>query len=312
MSDEHDYANAVEILEEALARLIRERDNQREYLAELIEQGRIAELMLSEANVAVRAVEGLLAGGLYDPGGPILSIWDAREERLEAALRPPQAPQPVAFFDFTEIPWALVERFPEPEAGPGPVETAAPPRMDNLAPSRAAGRAQDAVKAAADDERTLSALKRMAAGRPEAQVSLSALAPEADVPVGSLLFVLRRIADAGLIEIIPAPPGPGAKKPNTYRLLNGQRPEATRPQPGGQEQRVFKLAEKVTKGSSLRDRIAAALSICAGTTSGLATLLDVKELLVCQTLTAMEHEAIVRADPMPEAGRRAQTWRMAQ
>lgn len=61
----------------------------------------------------------------------------------------------------------------------------------------------------------------------------------------------------------------------------------------------------------LRDRILIALQSWPLTTTGLASELDAKELIVAQTLTNMAHEGLVKADPMPPEGRRAQRWRAA-
>ena len=68
----------------------------------------------------------------------------------------------------------------------------------------------------------------------------------------------------------------------------------------------------VLESSPLRDRILKTLRTSAATSSGLASLLDVKELVICQTLSAMEREATIKPDPVPEAGRRAQLWRIAE
>lgn len=62
----------------------------------------------------------------------------------------------------------------------------------------------------------------------------------------------------------------------------------------------------------LRDRVLRVLSFDDASTQGLATLLDAKELLVAQVLASMEHEGVVVAGPMPEAGRRAQRWRVRE
>lgn len=61
----------------------------------------------------------------------------------------------------------------------------------------------------------------------------------------------------------------------------------------------------------LRTRLLAALKTFARTSSGLASELDVKELLVSQSLAAMAHEGLVVANPVTPEGRRSQTWRLA-
>ena len=63
---------------------------------------------------------------------------------------------------------------------------------------------------------------------------------------------------------------------------------------------------------SLRGRILALLSQGDATAPGIATMLDVKESFVGQTLIALEYEGVVRADPPPEQGRRYQRWRLRE
>lgn len=323
---EVDDACAVEILEQARDRLKRERDNQREYLEDLIGQARCAELMLSEATVGLAAVEALLAGALYDPGDRIIGKWNEREERLAKLLEVERAPlleaaMPPLLIDYTDIPAALLE----PPAEPEPVEREpVEPAPEPVSPPLPQGRPhpktpEGASLAAADEGRAFAALKRLADGKSEIQVSLAILSEEANVPRGSILFVLRRLADAGRIEIVPDLSGHGTKKPNTYRFVDAAAPAAPSQAPAVAPPHVptpsapaFRAPAKVTAASSLRDRIAHALSGYAGTTSGLASMLDVKELLICQTLTAMEHEGVVVGGPMPEAGRRAQLWTVAK
>jgi hypothetical protein len=314
MAELEDYASAAEILEHALGRLRHERDDKREYLADLVEQLRIAELMLSEATVAVAAVEALLGGDLYEPGGPIIAKWDGLEATMAAAgMLPGTVAAPV---DVEDAP-ALIEHIPEPEPEPEPetVEPFEPPPEPEPPPAPPApptpkatgsGRIADAAKAADDDRRALEALHQLAGGKPEVQVSLAVIAGASDIPHGSVLFVLRRLADAGLIEIVPTPRSKGAPEPNTYRLA-----PAAAPAPAPAPRAAYVMPEKVTKRSALRDRIAAALALSEGSTSGLASLLDVKEIHVCETLAAMAHEGIVAPGPMPEAGRRTQQWRLA-
>lgn len=63
---------------------------------------------------------------------------------------------------------------------------------------------------------------------------------------------------------------------------------------------------------TLGSRICRMLRGTDASTQGLATLLDAKELLVSQSLVALEREGVVVADPMPPAGRRFQRWRLRE
>ncbi len=188
-----------------------------------------------------------------------------------------------------------------------------------------------------------SALKFSAGDEPQVQVSLPTLAGLSSVPKGSVHPVLRRLADAGRIEIIVPEHTGGTRQPNIYRFTEATpaaAPEAEPPEPDAaapeeaaaepvaaevEAPEIAKVWEapgrrvapkttpvKFTDASSIRDRIVKALKGRASTTSGLATMLDLKELAVCQTLDAMKHDGLVSTDEMPEAGRRAQLWRLAQ
>ncbi|MBX3482515.1 hypothetical protein [Phenylobacterium sp.] len=70
------------------------------------------------------------------------------------------------------------------------------------------------------------------------------------------------------------------------------------------------VPEAVTAESPLRERLLFALADGACSSMGLATLAGAKELDVCRALSALEHEGVVEAGPMPEEGRRHQRWRL--
>lgn len=60
----------------------------------------------------------------------------------------------------------------------------------------------------------------------------------------------------------------------------------------------------------LRKRMLKALAKFPRTTCGLASELDVKELLIIQTLACMAQEGLVEAGAIPASGRRDQSWRV--
>lgn len=73
----------------------------------------------------------------------------------------------------------------------------------------------------------------------------------------------------------------------------------------------LRIPEKPLETTPLRDRLMQALRHFPRTTCGLASELDVKELLVSQSLASMAHEGLVIALPIPPEGRRAQQWGLA-
>lgn len=91
-----DHAVAEEMLRWMLERLKEDRKSQREWLAELIEQCRIAELQALEADEAVKGVEALIAGGMHVHGDEIINRWDALAEdfKRRGLLPPDPEPQP--------------------------------------------------------------------------------------------------------------------------------------------------------------------------------------------------------------------------
>lgn len=91
-----EHAVAEEMLRWMLERLKEDRKSQREWLADLIEQCRVAELQALEADEAVKAVEALIAGGMHVHGDEIIKRWDAVAEDLKrrGLLPPDPEPQP--------------------------------------------------------------------------------------------------------------------------------------------------------------------------------------------------------------------------
>lgn len=62
----------------------------------------------------------------------------------------------------------------------------------------------------------------------------------------------------------------------------------------------------------IRGRVLSQLRFGAMNTISLATLIDAKELAVSECLRGLQIEGLVEAGPMPEEGRRHQTWRLTQ
>lgn len=347
------HESAIEWLRVTLTDMLR---SYREWLEDSIEQCRIAELSVREAEAALAAVATLQAGAMFAHGEEINKHWDfVRDEYAKRGLLPvheaapepepvveakapeppPAAPEkPVRPKDRNQLAKAIVDEATEEKAAP-PLsdadylmhcacmdilaQEANPPKVkvEEIAaavtakafapkpekqPTRADLKERYAEQSAKDEQRAFDALKSLAQGQPQVQASLSVIARAADISPGSILVILRRLAEAHRIEIVPQPKAGGTPPPNVYRFVDVGKP----PRP------AYTVPEKVTVGSPLRDRIAAALALNPGTSMGLAMLLDVKELAISQTLAAMEHEGIVEPEPMPEAGRRAQRWGLKQ
>lgn len=287
--------SAEELLQWLVRRLEEDLASQQEWLQECIANARTAELLVTEAGAALTSVKSLLAGGLYVAGDEIIKRWDAVEESCRARgllppdkpIEPPKAPPPAP----PQEPAAVIAAPVEPKV------IVPPPKPSGSWPAP--------VDHAEQDARMMAALKVAAGDRPEIQVSMKVLAEASGVAQGSAITVLRRLAELGRIEIVKnSPVGNRVPVPNTYRFVAADAPTAAPPA-------LTISPPPVKDGPPLRDRIVAALASEERTTSSLATLLGVKELAVCQTLTAMEHEGRVSPGPMPEEGRRAQRWRAA-
>lgn len=310
---------ADEMISRARDRVEEDLRRQREFLAHSLEQVRTAELMVREAERALAALQALTDGGLYEHGGEINARWDAMAalyasqgllpvpEAVEKPPAPEPAQEPTA--EAAEAP-AVEEPLPEPVPPPA---AAAPPEPPRETRWEAKAAPRPPMAAAERDEAVFAALKVSAGEQPQVQVSTAVLAAASGVPNGSILTVLRRLEAEGRIEIIPDKPETGAPRPNIYRFVVEAAEEAAEKLAGAWGAKVKpKPSGLVPQSAALRDRITDTLRRAACTTSGLASMLDVKELSVCQTLEAMKHEGVVAPDEMPEAGRRAQLWRLQE
>ena len=92
-----------------LERLKEDRSSQREWLADLVEQCRIAELQAMEADEAVKAVEALIAGGLHVHGDEIIKRWDAVAEDFKRRGLLPPDPAPAPAPDLLVEPPVIIE-----------------------------------------------------------------------------------------------------------------------------------------------------------------------------------------------------------
>lgn len=346
---------AGEIIEWTRDRLDEDLRSKRVWLEEAVENVRIAELMVREAERALAVVQALKDGGMFEAGEEINARWDAMRALYESQGMLPvpepaqiEAPEPepekaeirhkATKEDFADLPPESVDQLSEdhPAKAQEPPAVAAQPRP--APPPKVEQREQE--------ERLYAALKTLAAGADEVQARLAVLAEESGIPKGSCHAVLQRLQTAGRITIIKPPPKNNVPQPNIYRFASVfpkvYPTEPVAPEPSNEEPKSYeapldpmnlpdnpalpgasieKLASawgakvrptgSVSQSAPLRERILGVLAKSASTTSGLASMLDVKELAICQTLDAMKNEGTVRSDEMPEAGRRAQLWRPA-
>lgn len=343
--DLDEYHSADELVNFMLRRLEEDLRASQAHLEEMVEMTRIAELLVKESTRALAATKALAAGELYADGAEVGIRWDELETEFRmGGFFPPQAdPEAEAVAEP-----APVEPAPPPEEAP--LLPPIPPEPAPLPPaqlSKAAKRAIAAPMSAEQQEDAIYAALKVSAGdEPQVQVSTKVLAEASGVPQGSALHVLWRLEKAGRIEIIPTERVGGAPLPNTYRFIDpaaaeeppkalgvaaylADNPDLPAAYEAAAEPVVAERAAEQLAGAwgarvkapkpsgivpqsiALRDRILGTLSKAACTTSGLASMLDVKELSISQTLSAMEHEGTVKADEMPDAGRRAQLWRRA-
>lgn len=133
----------------------------------------------------------------------------------------------------------------------GPREPKPQPEPPPAPPTSQRGKTARAVRAAPlarDDEvSVLAALRTLAGGKAEVDVSLSVLAKAAAVPTGSVLFVVRRLVDAGKIAVTRNA-GKGRKPaPNTYRLIG-----PAEPPPRPKESVLWEKVEPVVRKSAPR------------------------------------------------------------
>lgn len=252
MSEERDYSCAEEILEQTLVRLDRERAENIEEIADLTGQLEFARRQLALAEAGHIAVTRLLddharsrAGaaqvapspasvGPASEAPPALINWrlvaspraddwwqDVYAVRWPLVCEP--APEPAAMAAMR----AKIVRRPEPAPVPPPKALPAPVKApQGRAPIiNADGRSLAEVQ----ECRALDPLKALCAATGEVTVSLSALAIKSDVPNGSILFTLRRLAEAGKITIHKNERKTGAPVPNTYRVVGVIQAPAPRP-----------------------------------------------------------------------------------
>jgi hypothetical protein len=120
--------------------------------------------------------------------------------------------------------------------------------------------------------------------------------------VAALAAHLAPAAPAPVVVVAPpAPPAPAG---------------LTRPVPGAVSCSVRpalpeRSAEPLLPTTSAEDQILEALIDGPHTTSGMASRLGLKEMVVIAVLGSLQREGAVTADRVPEAGRRAQYWRLA-
>lgn len=152
--------------------------------------------------------------------------------------------------------------------------------------------------------------------RPEAAESVAQAAGELDLVGAAVAEVVRASWEAELAQAVealsePAPAPPPEAKPahlarphaplaGRVNLANGHAfTPAFRPGPPPPTQ-------------SLEGRILARLAVAPGSPRGLASILDIKEAFVAQTLRNLGREGRVKADDLaPGASDRDQAWRVA-
>lgn len=143
----------------------------------------------------------------------------------------------------------------QPKAAPQPEPKSEPDGQPKLADWHSR-RAPGAVAAHHADEeaRLLAAIGRLAGEAREVCASLRVLAESSGIPHGSVLFVVRRLAEAGRLEVIKSDRGQGSQKPNAYRL-----PGASVPTPPQRPAEPQPAAPAAFDGPTARDRLYAAL-----------------------------------------------------
>lgn len=246
-----DFAAAAEILEQAHARLLREKERQAEWVVDLEEQLVTARLLLAEATVGEAAVKRLLDGELYALNGPIL---DAEEPSKVPPAQPASDPLPEpgegGLIDYTLVRAPLNTAWWRGAyiiAYPVEVETPPPPPPVETAPEAKPQGRQPAITASgqplaqAQDEKVHAAIVRLAGSAGEVTVSYSALADETGVPQGSMSFVVRRLAEAGRLEISKGEQIGKRPPQNVYRIV-GAEPKVAKAEP-----RIVTRAEPIAK-----------------------------------------------------------------
>lgn len=122
-------------------------------------------------------------------------------------------------------------RQPDRETSTAPASVNQPPPATKIEKMGAARDERHQALRVEQDARMMSALKRLAGASREVTAGLSTIAEAANIPIGSTLAVLRRLADDSAIEIIHHPRPSGRQPPNTYRLLGGNASTDSAPSP---------------------------------------------------------------------------------
>ncbi|HEX5262228.1 MAG TPA: GcrA family cell cycle regulator [Phenylobacterium sp.] len=222
--DAFEDRGAEGILRHTLARLVKERDEQAELVEDYQEALITARLLHAEAIVAVEAVQKLLDGDLYRLNPAILA-----EDAAPVALAAPEAPSEAAPAEPTPV---INWRFARPVHDPfiealdiladGVLREPVAP-MPSPLPTKAAPTVPSAVaqSRADDDSRLLVAIRKLVGVDGQITAPLRVLAEASGIPPGSVLFVVRRLQEAGRLEVIKSDSGQGSPKPHTYRLPSG-------------------------------------------------------------------------------------------
>lgn len=242
-----DHACADEMLRWLLGRLKEDRKNQREWLADLLEQIRIAELQAMEADRAVEAVEALIAGELYAHGEAINQRWDAVEEDYRArGLLPPLAeampepgPEPPSEVRAEPAPTPPEPEAGAPEAAP-PVEPAAEP------PPRSLGSlsyTQPGDPLTEKQERVFRAILAAAGDDWRATISQGRIAKASGQSQGGLWAHIDALERKDYLRVLDRG---GSKSPAVYLICERARP-AERPKTDAELVAEALAAGKVTK-----------------------------------------------------------------
>lgn len=99
-------------------------------------------------------------------------------------------------------------------------------------PARRRSPEEVAARQGGENARLLAAIQKLANGASEVQASLAVLAETSGIPHGSVLFVVRRLVEAGQVEVRKnSRAGCRTPAPHSYRLLTAPRPPEPEPPP---------------------------------------------------------------------------------
>jgi hypothetical protein len=243
-------ANADEIMRDTLRLIDTEIAAEQEYIEDLNGQLAYGQRQLRLALASRTAILALLSGFDAD---------DVAEALVAPAPQPAALPEPSTDpldWSLVRAPWGLPQWAkvyallrPEIEAAlePEPVAAmraaivrrppAAAPTPPKALPACVASAAPRNTRPDTDGrplaegqcERALAALSRLAGADGLTQISLGALSLESDVPKGSMVFIIRRLADAGRVEIVQSERVEGVKPPNSYRVIGETAADASEP-----------------------------------------------------------------------------------